>query len=113
MPRSLGGVTESKRQNERGEQRGSPGYAVNGESEYSRRAATGGKAEPGPTERDQQSMSQVDLLIVRHMGELTKLERKIAIEPDPARAGKLARQQEIKLRFIERLRKEQREETDV
>jgi hypothetical protein len=34
----------------------------------------------------------------------------IAAEPDPVRAGKLARQQEIKMRFIARLMVEQREQ---
>jgi hypothetical protein len=41
------------------------------------------------------------------MNELAKLESKIAVETDPARAGKLVKQQEIKMRFIERLRAEQ------
>jgi hypothetical protein len=111
MGRSLGGVTESKRQNERGEQQGAVGYAVNGESQYSRRTASGGVAEPNATNRERQSMSRADLLLDRHLKELEKIEQKIAIEPDPAKAGKLVKQQEIKMRFIERLRKEQREQT--
>jgi hypothetical protein len=101
------------RESRKAEEQGAPGYSNNAESEFSRRAASGGKAEVGPSLRERQSWGQVDLLIRRHMNELAKLESKIVTEPDPARAAKLAKQQEIKLRFIERLRAEQIENAVV
>jgi hypothetical protein len=76
-------------------------------------AASGGSAGVKPTLRERQSWSHTDLLIRRHMNELAKLESKIVTEPDPARAAKLVKQQEIKMRFIERLRAEQIENVNA
>jgi hypothetical protein len=81
------------------------GYAGSGESQYTRRAAHGGRA---PIAELPETLTQPQFLLRRHLGELRKLERKISVETDPARAAKLVRQQEIKMRFIERLRAEQR-----
>ncbi len=96
-----------RRQRELGGQEASPGYSNNAESEYSRRTASGGKAEPGPSLRERQSMRHVDVMIVNVLGDLEKIETKMAREPDPTRAAKLAKQQEIKLRFLDKLRAEQ------
>ena len=93
------------------------GYDPSGESQHSRHVARG--HEPtrsdmavGPTDRELSSYSHADVLIHRHLGELEKIERKLANESDPIRAGKLAKQQEIKIRFIERLRTEQRTQAE-
>jgi hypothetical protein len=83
------------------------GYAPNGLSSFTRSSAQP-RMRPSATERlTKQEASKCDLLIRRHMHELRKLERKIAVESDPTIAGKLVTQQEIKMRFIARLRREQ------
>jgi hypothetical protein len=85
----------------------SEGYAPNGLSLFSRSSAQP-RMRPSATERAaEHDASKCDLLLRRHMHELRKLERKIATEPDPVRAGHLAGQQEIKMKFIARLRREQ------
>jgi len=91
-----------------------PGYCAQGASIYSRHAAAGGGGGLSAEFQDHASphdASKCDLLIRRHMHELRKLERKIAAESDPKIAGKLAAQQDIKMRFIAKLRREQIEAT--
>jgi hypothetical protein len=95
-----------------GGQEASAGYSVNGESEFSRRVACGSSGDVKMTTHEKQSMSKLELLIVRHIGELERLEAKLANETNPAAAGRLAKQQEIKMRFIAKLRAEQLELTN-
>jgi len=85
-----------------------PGYAASGESRYSRRVAN-------PAERP---VSLVDSprseprphiylfhyqLVAKTDHELGKLQRRLAVEIDPAQREKLERNLEIKTRFLRRL----------
>jgi hypothetical protein len=70
-PVSIGNARETALGNALGQYEAAPGYAINGESEYSRRAANGANtAAAKPTLRERQSWSHTDLLIRRHMNEL-------------------------------------------
>lgn len=84
------------------------GYSGNGESMFSRVVAHGGSGDVKMKLGEQQHMTRLELLIWRNVEALEKIERKLTRETDPGRAGKLARDQQIKMQFIERLRTEQR-----
>ena len=56
-PASIGNAHESRKGNELGEQRGAPGYAVNGEFKWTRQAASGGNVDTKPSHRERASWS--------------------------------------------------------
>jgi hypothetical protein len=81
-----------------------------GESQFTRHSAEGrdAVAAAAPGIREQQEWTKLDLLIVRTTRELEKIERKIVNAPTPERAGRYARDQEIKLKWLNKLLAEQR-----
>lgn len=101
---------DTKRSRDR-EQHGTPGYASSGESQFTRHSAEGRDAvkaaEPHITER--QEWSRLDVLILNVTRDLERIERKLVSATTPERAGRYARDQEIKMRFLAKLRAEQRE----
>jgi hypothetical protein len=82
----------------------SPGYAGNGESEFTRSAARG-QAIVGDDPQIT-TISRIDEVIARNFRQLRKIEEKLCRESNPSRAGKLARSQEIKMQFIAQLIRE-------
>jgi hypothetical protein len=99
-----------RRQKDIGGQEASPGYAVNGTSQWERHSAEGRDAvkaaEPRIAER--QEWSRLDVLILNVTRDLERIERKLVNAETPERAGRYARDQEIKMRFLAKLRAEQR-----
>lgn len=101
--------TETRREIAR-EQDGAPGYSSNGESEFSRHVARGGRAEQSAESimRATASMSRLDQLIFKNCRQLVRLEERISTETDPIAVAHHIVNHRKKLAFINTLRAEQR-----
>jgi hypothetical protein len=96
-----------KRQSRLGGQEASPGFTANGEGEWTRHAAQGGKVGTQPTLRERQSWSRLDLMIGHEEKVIARVERRLLRECDPKqRARDNERLRKLKS-FVARLRAEQ------
>lgn len=88
----------------------SPGYSSNGESEFTRHVARGGRAEPSAESvmRATASMGRLDQLIYKNVRQLVRLEERIATEHDPEAVNRHIANARKKAAFINVLRAEQK-----
>lgn len=84
-----------------------PGYQPSGESEFSRRAASGDRPvsmNGSPrTESKPHGYLMLHELIAKNDRELSKIQKRLVTETDPAVRRRLQRNLEIKSRFLSRL----------
>jgi hypothetical protein len=106
---------DDRRQQNLGGQEATPGYAVNGTSQWERQAANGGSADTKLTARsvrDRQEWSRLDVLVKHESNVVERLERRAAEAKQSGDADKAAkicvRLQRTRF-LLTRLRNEQRE----
>lgn len=87
---------------------GAPGYLSSGEGQWSVRAASGGKVETRSI-ADTRTMTRLELLIHRNVKELINFEERASRSRDPAEVTRLLANIQKKRRFIDTLRREQRD----
>lgn len=111
-PASIGNAHESRKGNELGEQRGAPGYAVNGKSKWTRQAASGGNVDTKPSHRERASWSKLDLMVKHEQEVVARLERQVAeakARGDTEQAARIIIRLQKTRVLLARLQREQRE----
>jgi hypothetical protein len=100
-----------RRQTDLGGQEATPGYAVNGTSQWERQAANGGSADTKPTApsvRDRQEWSRLDVLIKHESYVVERLQRRAAeAKGDPDKHAKICVRLQRTRFLLDRLRREQ------
>lgn len=87
----------------------SPGYAANGESQFSREATHGGGRRP-VTERHISDLSRLDVLILKQVRQVARLERRLdEAGGDVMEVAQITERLYKTRRFLDRLRAEQSE----
>jgi hypothetical protein len=101
---------DDRRQKDLGGYEATPGYAVNGESKWSRRAALGGSVDTTTTAntKERQEWSRLDELIHHEAHQVRRLRRRVEAETDPAKVAVLLDRLTKTRALLDRLRNEQR-----
>jgi hypothetical protein len=101
---------DDRRQKDLGGYEATPGYAINGESKWTRQAASGGSADTttNTATKERQEWSRLDELIHHEAHQVRRLRRRVEAETDPAKVAVLLDRLTKTRTLLDRLRNEQR-----